>query len=119
MTCARLNRWLNVLSACDGTLEVVVCAVEVEVAGVMGYIMKPTGAFFDHESTEPLPPGNYGIYFNCAFLRSRRHLFPRADNCIGIRTVSPRLTYARHHRCNFWVRFSKDWPEFTRETMVP
>ncbi|KAJ7730486.1 hypothetical protein DFH07DRAFT_1065987 [Mycena maculata] len=64
MTCARLNCWLNILSACNGPLEVVVCAVEVEVVGVMGYIMKPSGAFFDQE---PLPPGNYGIYFNHTF----------------------------------------------------
>ncbi|KAJ7629810.1 hypothetical protein DFH06DRAFT_710292 [Mycena polygramma] len=59
---AKLRRWVALLS--ERGLVFFICPVILKSMGAMRYSISPCGPIVDPESTEPLPPGNYGWYGN-------------------------------------------------------
>ncbi|KAJ7230245.1 hypothetical protein GGX14DRAFT_538347 [Mycena pura] len=55
-----LRRWVHVMKGYPQ--EFCLFPVKVEPYGIMTYSMSPSGPMIDPESTESLPPGNYGWY---------------------------------------------------------
>ncbi|KAJ7454600.1 hypothetical protein B0H11DRAFT_2069155, partial [Mycena galericulata] len=96
--------------------EFFLCPVTVESAGIMSYYVRPSGPAIEPESTEPLPPGNYGWYHDRECLsrgfpelsrvRQRLYTFQYRLESAAIeprhRTRSRLLPVARNdHRCRF------------------
>ncbi|KAJ7119479.1 hypothetical protein C8R44DRAFT_788151 [Mycena epipterygia] len=64
VTSATIHRWAEFMNDDFDTEEFFLCPVIVESAGIMRYRVEPSGPAIEPYSTEPLPPGNYGWYFN-------------------------------------------------------
>ncbi|KAK7045290.1 hypothetical protein R3P38DRAFT_2609712 [Favolaschia claudopus] len=102
MTNSQLNRWLNILAGDHGPQEVFICPVKVEDAGAFEYKMNRSGAVMEPDSTDPLSPGNYGIFL---------------DHTGDCRCSSvPALRYARRPRTSYWELFQYREPH-TLETV--
>ncbi|KAJ7469316.1 hypothetical protein B0H11DRAFT_2043940 [Mycena galericulata] len=92
--------------------EFFLCPVTVESAGIMSYYVRPSGPAIEPESTEPLPPGNYGWYHDRECLsrgfpelsrvRQRLYTFQYRLESAAIEDPFPASTVARNdHRCRF------------------
>ncbi|KAJ7610009.1 hypothetical protein DFH06DRAFT_1485682 [Mycena polygramma] len=96
ITKALLNRWVELMSGpyglgSDGILEkYFLRPVDIISAGILSYGFRPNGPPIEPDSTEPLPPGNYGLFFN--------------RECTSSGT--PRLSMAVHRVFSFAFRFS-------------
>ncbi|KAJ7239739.1 hypothetical protein C8J57DRAFT_1372509 [Mycena rebaudengoi] len=79
------------------------CPVTVRSGGIMSYFVEPSGPVIEPSSTEPLPPGNYGWFFN------------RECTSKGF----PELTLVRQRFCSYRLLFSLMWPDFQPSKMDP
>ncbi|KAK7028714.1 hypothetical protein R3P38DRAFT_2937896 [Favolaschia claudopus] len=67
VTSALIHRWVAFLIGDRGPPEPFwLCPVTLASAGIMAYRMVASGPGIDPQSSEPLPPGNYGWYFDSA-----------------------------------------------------
>ncbi|KAK6969157.1 hypothetical protein R3P38DRAFT_2753287 [Favolaschia claudopus] len=67
VTSALIHRWVAFLIGDRGPEDPFwLCPVTLASAGIMAYRMVATGPGIDPQSSEPLPPGNYGWYFDSA-----------------------------------------------------
>ncbi|KAJ7467483.1 hypothetical protein FB451DRAFT_1258682 [Mycena latifolia] len=65
VTSATIHRWVDlIVDDEDESEEFFLCPVTMKSAGIMSYDVERSGPVIEPYSTEPLPPGNYGWYFN-------------------------------------------------------
>lgn len=64
VTSATIHRWAEFMNDDFDTEGFFLCPVTVESAGIMRYRVEPSGPAIEPYSTNPLPLGNYGWYFN-------------------------------------------------------
>ncbi|KAJ7768142.1 hypothetical protein DFH07DRAFT_1058382 [Mycena maculata] len=62
LSSATLRRWAHLMTGYPPDLFL--CPVQVKIFGIMSYSMSPSGPIIDPQSTDPLPPGNYGWYLD-------------------------------------------------------
>ncbi|KAJ7640568.1 hypothetical protein B0H17DRAFT_1339272 [Mycena rosella] len=61
---ATIHRWAKLIHKTYAWAEFFLCPVTVLSAGIMSYYVQPSGPAIEPYSTELLPPGNYGWYFD-------------------------------------------------------
>jgi hypothetical protein len=61
---ATLHRWVNLMSGIFGPERFYLCPVVMHSAGIMLYCVERSGTVIKPSSTEAIPPGNYGLYFD-------------------------------------------------------
>ncbi|KAJ7155069.1 hypothetical protein C8R46DRAFT_1356334 [Mycena filopes] len=71
--------------------------------GILAYRITPSGPPLDPDATEPIPPGNYGLYYDREC---------RASGAGNLSRVRSRMT-------NFALRFSDKWPVHARSVLDP
>ncbi|KAJ7454602.1 hypothetical protein B0H11DRAFT_261212 [Mycena galericulata] len=64
VTSATIHRWVDLMNGHPTSEQFFLCPVIVHSAGVMSYYVRPSGPAIEPDSEEPLPPGNYGWYFD-------------------------------------------------------
>jgi len=83
VTSVTIHRWVELMNhRFFESEEFFLCTVTVHSAGIMSYYVRPSGPAIEPYSTEPLPPGNYGWYFN------REHAYTRVhSSCNSYNTI--------------------------------
>ncbi|KAJ7121885.1 hypothetical protein C8R43DRAFT_1239391 [Mycena crocata] len=103
ITSATLHRWVRLMSRFNEPEIFFLCPVSVHPAGIMSYYVVPSGPPIEPYSTEPIPPGNYGWYFD---RECRNRGFPE-------------LTEAPQRFVSFKAWFCNDWLHNQRLKMDP
>ncbi|KAJ6615016.1 hypothetical protein B0H10DRAFT_2042896 [Mycena sp. CBHHK59/15] len=60
---ATIQRWIRIISP-ETTSDLFICPVNVQSVGIFEYCIQPNGPSFDGTSDSPLPPGDYGLYYD-------------------------------------------------------
>jgi hypothetical protein len=65
MTMATFRHWIQIMTNRIELEKFFLCPVVVQpAAGIMSYLVRPSGPAIDPDSTESIPPGNYGWYYD-------------------------------------------------------
>ncbi|KAJ7610001.1 hypothetical protein DFH06DRAFT_1374796 [Mycena polygramma] len=105
VTSSALHRWVKLMSGVystdDASDEFFLCPVTMSSVGIMAYDIHPSGPSIEPYSAEPIPPGNYGLYFDreCTI-----------SGGLNLSMVQPRWT-------NFAKLLSKHWSKESRAVL--